>query len=128
MDTANQRKHIQRLGYVLLVFIVSIIIYFVYPAKQAEPPEAEALAKSKYSFENPGQLIEPASSDSKAYANMTAEQLQQAAADIISQNDKILQDNPIQLPPMSEQEKAKLDQQITELDQKIQQLEKQLKQ
>lgn len=128
MDTANQRKHIQRVGYALTVLLASTVIYFFYPAQEAEKQSTEAAAQSKYSFENPGQLIEPATASTQRYADMTPEQLQQAAADIISQNDQILQDNPIQLPPMTEQEKAKLDQQISELDQKILQIEKQLKQ
>jgi DNA-binding transcriptional MerR regulator len=116
-------------GIAAVALIAIVAAYLTIFAKQPASTESSKQAEPVYSFTAPGQTIEE-NDDAKAnrYQDMTPEQLQQAAQQIITDADRIMQENPVAHEPLDESQQQALTQRLSELDEKIKTLEKGLDQ
>lgn len=80
----------------------------------------------QYSFEKPGQIVQPQHKENQ-FSDLTPEQLNLSAIDIMKQADAIMLANPVPQEPITPEQQVQLDKQIEQLEQQIAQMEKELK-
>jgi hypothetical protein len=105
---------------IAVLTVAAVQFYLFVPAQTENSDPVET-----YSFEAPGQLKQQ--TESSAFSDKTAEELQLSAIDIMKQADAIIAANPIEPEPMTQEQQQEIEKTVSELDKKIEQLDQQIK-
>lgn len=109
----------------ILIVVIGFSAYYSYQSTTSIQHKND----QRYSFEKPGQLLPSDSSQppkSSKFTGLSAEQLNQAASDLIKQADAIVLANPVQAESITKEQQAVIDKKTRELEDKIKALEKNL--